>query len=62
MDIWLEQHIEKHLTLKTKAILVTDKGEKLYHLNKNNERVPFSVEFDLFDIDEDAYNGLGIVL
>jgi hypothetical protein len=62
MDIWLENHIEKHLTLKTKAILVTDKGEKLYHLDKDNERAPFNIEFDLFDIGEDAYNVLEIIL
>ena len=62
MDNWLEQHIEKHLTFKGYAIMVTDKGERIYHINKDGLKVPFEVEIDLFNADPDILNEYGITI
>ena len=43
MDSWLEQHIESHLSWTGKAHFITDKGERIG---------PYTVEIDLFDINE----------
>lgn len=62
MDIWLENHIEKHLILKTTAILVTDTGEHLWHTDKNGNRVPFNIEIDLFDVDKKELERHGLTM